>query len=112
MRGFDAVVLGGLSETELSPLQLHSLRDYVELGGHLIVLPSAVPGISPALAEMLPGTFVSTQRVETLPEVAGGFVFTNGVGIARLVPERGEVTVGTGERPWIVSWASGAGRVT
>ncbi len=112
LRGFDAVVLGGLSETELSPLQLHSLRDYVELGGHLIVLPSAMPGISPALADLLPGTFVSTKRVETLPEVAGGFVFTNGVGIARLVPERGEVTVGTQERPWIISRAAGAGRVT
>ncbi len=112
LRGFDALVMGGLAETDLSPLQLHSLRDYVELGGHLIVLPSAMPGISPALAELLPGTLVSTQRVETLPEVAGGFVFTNGVGIARLVPERGEVTVGTRERPWIVSRASGAGRVT
>lgn len=112
LRGFDALVLAGLSDTELSPLQLHSLRDYVEVGGHLIVLPSAKPGISPALAEFLPGAFVSTQRVETLPEVAGGFVFTNGVGIARLVPGRGDVTVGARERPWTISRSVGAGRVT
>ncbi|MFM8469586.1 MAG: hypothetical protein ACKODH_06400, partial [Limisphaerales bacterium] len=71
LRAFDAMVLGGLTETELSPLQLHALRDFVAVGGHLLVLPTAAPGISPALAELLPGTFVSTQRVETLPEVAG-----------------------------------------
>ncbi len=112
LRGFDALVLGGLAETELSPLQLHALRDYVEQGGHLIVLPSAAPGISPALAELLPGTFVSAQRVETLPAVAGEFVFTNGVGIARLVAERGEVTLGARERPWSIARGAGAGRVT
>jgi hypothetical protein len=112
LRGFDAFVLGGLAETELSPLQLHALRDYVAVGGHLIVLPTAMPGISPALAELLPGTFVSMQRVETLPAVAGEFVFTNGVNIARLVPEQGEVSVGTRERPWALTRATGAGRVT
>lgn len=112
LRGFDAVVLGGLAETELSPLQLHALRDYVTVGGHLIMLPTAAPGISPALAELLPGTFVSTQRVETLPMMAGEFVFTNGVNIARLVPEQGEVSAGTRERPWVLTRAIGAGRVT
>ena len=112
LRGFDALVLGGLAETELSPLQLHAVRDYVAVGGHLIVLPSAAPGISPALAELLPGTFVSTQRVETLPDIAGEFIFTNGVGIARLVPERGETLAGTSERPWVLTRNAGAGRVT
>ncbi|KAF0172061.1 MAG: hypothetical protein FD161_4152, partial [Limisphaerales bacterium] len=112
LRGFDAVVLAGLAETELSPLQARTLRDYVEVGGHLILLPTAAPGISPALAELLPGTFVSTQRVETLPMVAGEFVFTNGVNIARLVPEQGEVSVGTRERPWALTRSAGAGRVT
>ena len=112
LRSFDAVVLGGLEETELSPLQLRALREFVELGGHLVVLPSAANGISPALAEMLPGAFISPQRVETLPAVAGNFIFTNGVTMARLVVERGEVLVGTRERPWIISRGEGAGRVT
>ena len=96
----DAVVLGGLAETELSPLQLHALRDYVEQGGHLIVLPTAAPGVSPALAEMLPGAFISPQRVETMPAVAGGFVFTNGLAVARLIAERGEILFGKPESPW------------
>lgn len=112
LRGFDALVLGGLAETELSPLQLHALRDFVVMGGHLIVLPTAAPGISPALAELLPGSFVSTQRVETLPEVAGGFIFTNGVGMARLVAGSGDTLVGTRERPWVLTRTAGAGRVT
>jgi hypothetical protein len=112
LRGFDALVLGGLAETELSPLQLAAVRDYVAVGGHLIVLPSAAPGISPALAELLPGTFVFTQRVETLPAVAGEFIFTNGVNIARLIAERGETLAGSRERPWVLSRNAGAGRVT
>ncbi|MBM3877811.1 MAG: hypothetical protein FJ386_14030 [Verrucomicrobia bacterium] len=112
LRGFDAMVLGGLAETELTPLQLRAIRDYVESGGHLLVLPSAMPGISPALAELLPGTFVSTQRVETLPPVAGGFIFTNGLTIARLAPGECEVLVGTRDRPWILSRREGVGRVT
>ncbi|NDE99887.1 MAG: hypothetical protein EB034_16685, partial [Verrucomicrobia bacterium] len=85
LRGFDALVLGGLAETELTPLQQHALQDFVAMGGHLIVLPSAAPGIGKTLAEVMPGTFVSTQRVETLPLVAGEFIFTNGVNVARLV---------------------------
>ena len=112
LRGFDALVLGGLAETELTPLQQRALLDFVELGGHLIVLPCAMPGISPVLAEVLPGTFVSTQKVETLPPVAGAFVFTNGLTIARLVPGECEVLAGTRERPWILSRHEGAGRVT
>lgn len=112
LRGFDALVLGGLTETELSPLQLHAVRDFVAVGGHLLVLPSAAPGINAGLAELMPGTFVSSQRVETLPEVAGQFIFTNGVSIARLVAERGEPLAGTRERPWALTRNVGAGRVT
>lgn len=112
LRAFDALVLGGLTETELSPLQLHAVRDFVAVGGHLLVLPSAAPGLSAGLAELLPGTFVSTQRVETLPEVAGEFIFTNGVNVARLVAERGEPLAGTRERPWVLTRSAGAGRVT
>jgi len=112
LRGFDALVLGGLTETGLSPLQLHAVRDFVAVGGHLLVLPSAAPGISAGLAELLPGTFVSPQRVETLPEVAGGFIFTNGVNVARLIAERGEPQAGTPARPWVVTRHAGAGRVT
>ena len=112
LRGFDALVLGGLAETELSPLQLHALRDYVEQGGHLIVLPTAAPGVSPALAEMLPGAFISPQRVETMPAVAGGFVFTNGLAVARLIAERGEILFGKPESPWALARSVGAGRVT
>ncbi len=112
LRGFDALVLGGLADVEPSPLQLAAVRDYVAMGGHLLVLPSAAPGLSPALAELLPGTFVGTQRVETLPEVAGEFIFTNGVAIARLIAEQGEVLAGTRERPWVLTRNAGAGRVT
>jgi hypothetical protein len=112
LRGFDAVVLGQLAETELSPLQLHALRDFLTMGGHLVVLPTAAPGVSPALAELLPAAFISPGRVETLPAVAGEFVFTNGVGVAHLVPERGSILFGTRERPWAVSAGLGAGRVT
>jgi len=112
LRGFDALVLGGLTETELSPLQLAAVRDYVAVGGHLIVLPSAAPGLTPTLAELLPGTFVAPQRVETLPAVAGEFIFTNGVNVARLIAERGETLAGTRERPWVLSRNAGAGRVT
>lgn len=112
LRGFDAIVLGHPGETELSPLQLHALRDYVEQGGHLLVLPTCAPGVSPALAELLPGTFVSPQRVETLPAVAGEFIFTNGLAVARLVAERGEVLFGTRDSPWALVRSVGAGRVT
>ena len=112
LRGFDALALGGLTEVEPSPLQLAAVRDYVAAGGHLILLPSSAPGLSPALAELLPGTFVSTQRVETLPAVAGEFVFTNGVTSARLIAGRGEVLAGTRERPWVLTRNAGAGRVT
>lgn len=112
LRGFDALVLGGLAETELSPLQQHALQDFVTMGGHLIVLPSAAAGIGSNLAALMPGTFVSTQRVETLPFVAGDFIFTNGVNMARLVAERGEALAGTRERPWALTHTAGAGRVT
>jgi len=112
LRGFDAVVLGGLAETELSPLQLRALRDFVTMGGHLLVTPTAAPGLSPALAELLPGAFVSPQRVETLPVVAGDFVFTNGVGVARLIAGQGNVLFGTRESPWALTRGFGAGRVT
>ncbi len=112
LRGFDALVLAGLAETELSPLQLHAMQDFVMMGGHLIVLPTAAPGISPALAELLPGAFVSPQRVETLPAVAGGFIFTNGVSVARLIVENGDALAGTRERPWGLTRTAGAGRVT
>ncbi len=112
LRGFDALVLGGLAETELSPLQLHAVQDFVTMGGHLIVLPTAAPGISPALAELLPGSFVATQRVETLPAVAGGFIFTNGVNVARMIAGTGDTLAGTRERPWVLTRTAGAGRVT
>jgi len=112
LRGFDALVLGSPGDFELTPLQQRALRDYVELGGHLIVLPAAMPSLSPALMELLPGTFVSTQRVETLPQFAGGFIFTNGLTIARLVAGEGEVLAGTRDRPWILSRREGSGRVT
>lgn len=112
MRGFDAVVLGGFADAAPTPLQLAALRDFVEVGGHLIVVPSAAPGISPALAEWLPGSFVGTQRLETIPPVAGEFIFTNGLPISRLVPGSGDVSIGTRDRPWVLSRTAGAGRVT
>ena len=112
LRGFDAVVLGGLADYAPTPLQLQALHDFVAQGGHLIVVPSAAPGISPALAEQLPGTFLSPQRLETLPPLTGEFIFTNGLATSRLVPGTGEVTVGTRDRPWAISRTVGAGRVT
>lgn len=112
LRGFDALVLGGLAETELTPLQQHALQDFVAMGGHLIVLPSAAPGMGSALRELLPGTFVSTQRLETLPFIAGEFIFTNGVNVSRLIADRGEALAGTRERPWALTQTAGAGRVT
>ena len=112
LASFDAVVLGDIGETDFSPLQIRALREWVRLGGQLFVLPSFAPAVSPALAELLPVTFFSTNVVETLPAIAPGFVFTNGVTSARMIVREGTVELGTRERPVIVSRREGAGRVT
>ena len=115
LSGFDAVVIGDMGETDFSPLQVRALREWVRLGGQLFVLPSIMPALSPALAELLPTGFFSTNVVETLPAIAPGFVFSNGVTFARMVVREGTgavVEAGARERPLIVSRREGTGRVT
>lgn len=77
----------------------------------MFVLPSIMPALSPALAELLPAGFFSTNVVETLPAIAPGFVFTNGVTFARMVVREGAgavVEAGARERP-LVAAARGDG---
>ncbi len=112
LAGFDAVVIGDMGETDFTPLQMRALREWVRLGGQLYLLPSAAGAISPALGELLPVKYFSTQTVETLPEIAAGFVFTNGVSFARMVVREGTVEAGRRERPLVVARREGAGRVT
>lgn len=109
--GADAMVLGDRGETDLTPLQWRALVEWVRAGGTLFVLPPAVRGDEP-LAGMLPAQYFPSQLVETLPEIAPGVMFPNGVAFARLaVRDDAEVLWGTRDRPLIVARAEGLGRV-
>jgi hypothetical protein len=120
-QGFDAVdllVLGNLSDRELTPDQLTAIRDYVVAGGTLVVTGGINSSrlATPFFRDLLRVQVSGTRTASSLPSLAG---FSS-----RLADVRGSIPVTTcqpkagaqveleeGGQPLLVSGPKGSGRV-
>jgi len=115
-QGIDFVVLGVTPKSVINELQAAALRSWVENGGILIVTgsdPSRLEDI-PALADLLPASYLGTRNVELLPELSTfgpPFQAFQTIARHRLVYRSGEVLLGTRDDPWVVTRQFGLGHV-
>jgi hypothetical protein len=115
-QGIDFVVLGITPKSVINEMQAAALRSWVENGGILIVTgsdPSRLEEI-PALADLLPVSYLGTREVEVLPllsEFGSPFQSFQTIARHRLVYRTGDVLLGTEDDPWVVSRQAGLGHV-
>lgn len=116
--GFNAIILGDLTDAALSPAHTEAIHDWVKAGGLLIVAPGPfLTNSAPAhaLSALLPVTFFSTTQIATLPALSrwGPKVeFSSGLVFSRMiVHDDGRVLLGTRENPLIVTHNIGQGQV-
>lgn len=92
------------------PAVLTAIREWVRLGGHLIVARSHTAGLENSpIVELLP---VTLKGPASLPSVAALPGLREPLPILQAVPSTGRVRMSEGAHPLIVEGLSGAGRIT
>ena len=115
-QAIDFVVLGITPDSVINEMQAAALRNWVENGGILIVTgsdPSRLEDI-PALADLLPVSYLDTRMVEVLPllsEFGTPFQAFQTIARHRLGYRTGDVLLGTKDDPWVVTRRAGLGHV-
>ncbi len=115
-RGVDVLILGALENTELSPLQVAALRDWVSGGGLLFLVPGATGTLTDfdALGDMVPVQYLAATTVSSLPALrrwGTPVEFPDGLRFVRMVSRGGQVMLGDQGSPLIVRHHYGLGRV-